>query len=211
MQAKISKTRVDNLEPGQILYDTEIKGFVARALKSGTITYGYRYRNGEGASKWLGLGIHGSITAEEARTLAEKRAGHVADERDPVAEQEEARENAAKAKRTEINTVDTILDAFVKRHASKLRSADQIEGALDRHVRPAIGAKSIYDLKRSEIVTMLDRVEDKERFGGVQGAGPHSQGLQLAGCSGRRIQISDRSRHGAKRSWHAGTPSDTCR
>jgi integrase len=161
MQVKISKTRVDKLEPGQILYDTEIKGFVARALKSGTITYGYRYRNGEGASKWLGLGLHGSITAEEARTLAKKRAGEVADQRDPVTEQEEAREAAAKAKRTEINTVDTILDAFVKRHASKLRSSDQIEGALDRHVRPAIGAKSIYDLKRSEIVTMLDKVEDE--------------------------------------------------
>lgn len=161
MQVKISKTRVDRLEPGQILYDTEIKGFVARALKSGKVSYGYRYRNRGGASKWLGLGLHGSITAEKARELAKKRAGEVADSRDPVAEQEEAREAAAKAKRTEINTVDTILDAFVKRHASKLRSADQIEGALDRHVRPAIGSKSIYDLKRSEVVTMLDKVEDE--------------------------------------------------
>jgi integrase len=162
MQVKISKTRIDKLEPGQILYDTEIKGFVARALKSGKVSYGYRYRNRGGASKWLGLGIHGpAFTAEQARTLAKKRAGQVADDRDPVAEQEEAREAAAKAKRTEINTVDTVLDAFVKRHASKLRSSDQIEGALDRHVRPTLGSKSIYDLKRSEIVTMLDKVEDE--------------------------------------------------
>jgi integrase len=159
MQAKISKTRVDKLEPGQILYDTEIKGFVARALKSGTITYGYRYRNGEGASKWLGLGIHGSITAEEARTLAKKRAGHVADNRDPVAEQEEAREAAARAKRAEINTVDTILDAFEKDHVDSLRSADQVKQAFTNHVRPRIGDKSIYALKRSDITTMLNEVK----------------------------------------------------
>lgn len=161
MQVKIIKTRVDNLRPGEILYDTEIKGFIARALPSGRVSYGYRYRNGEGSSKWLGLGLHGSITAEEARTLAKKRAGEVADNRDPIAEQEEAREAAAKAKLVNTNTVSKILDEFVKRYASKLRSAGQIEGALDRHVRPAIGAKSIYDLKRSEIVIMLDKVEDE--------------------------------------------------
>lgn len=159
MQVKISKTRVDKLEPGQILYDTEIKGFVARALKTGTITYGLRYRNIEGASKWLGLGLHGSITAEEARTLAKKRAGEVADRRDPVAEQEETREVAAKAKRAEVNTVNAVLDAFEKDHVEGLRSADQIKAVLKNHVRPRIGDKSIYDLKRSDISTMLSEIK----------------------------------------------------
>lgn len=159
---KITKTRVDGLEPGQIIYDTEIKGFVARALKSGKVSYGFRYRNRAGQSKWLGLGIHGSaFTAEQARTQAKKRAGEVADNRDPVTEQEEARADAVKAKKAEINSVDTVLDAFVKRHASKLRSADQVEHALDTYVRPRLGSKSVYDVKRSEIVAMLDTVEDE--------------------------------------------------
>ncbi|MGY4160507.1 integrase [Bradyrhizobium sp. USDA 4461] len=161
MQVKIVKTKVDKLEPGEILYDTEIKGFVARALPSGKVTYGYRYRNAGGQSKWLGLGLHGSITADEARTLAKKRAGEVADLRDPVAEQEQARSEAKKEKLSGANTVNAILDAFVKRHASKLRSQDQIEHAFDTYVRPALGPKSIYDVKRSELVTMLDHVEDE--------------------------------------------------
>ncbi|SEB94077.1 tyrosine-type recombinase/integrase [Bradyrhizobium erythrophlei] len=162
IQAKILKTSVDKLEPGDILYDTEIKGFVARALPSGKVSYGFRYRNGGGASKWLSLGIHGSaFTAEQARTLAKKRAGEVADNRDPVAEQEQARSEAKKEKLSGTNTVNAILDAFVKRHASKLRSQDQIEHAFDAYVRPKLGPKSIYEVKRSEIVIMLDGVEDE--------------------------------------------------
>ncbi|MHC2241347.1 tyrosine-type recombinase/integrase [Bradyrhizobium elkanii] len=161
MQIKIVKTKVDKLQPGEILYDTEIKGFVARRLPSGKITYGYRYRNAAGQSKWLGLGLHGSITADEARTLAKKRAGEVADLRDPVTEQEQARSEAKKERLSGTNTVNAILDAFVKRHASNLRSADQIEHAFDTYVRPPLGAKSIYEVKRSEIVTMLDDVEDE--------------------------------------------------
>lgn len=161
MQAKIIKTRVDALRPGEILYDTEIKGFVARALASGKVTYGFRYRNRAGQSKWFSLGMHGSaFTAEQARTQAKKRAGEVADSRDPVAEQEEARAEAVKIKLAEVNTVNAVLDEFTKRHASKLRSSDQVKHALDTYVRPELGAKAIYDVKRSEVVAMLDKVED---------------------------------------------------
>jgi integrase len=161
MQGKIVKTKVDKLQPGEILYDTEIKGFIARALPSGRVSYGFRYRNGDGKSKWFGLGLHGSITADEARTLAKKRAGEVADDRDPVTERGDARAEAAKAKNADKNTVDAVLDAFVKRHASHLRSSDQVEHAFDAYVRPKIGSKSIYEVKRRDIVEMLDSVADK--------------------------------------------------
>jgi integrase len=158
---KITKAAVDRLDKGEIIYDKEIKGFVARALPSGRVSYGFRYRNGAGESKWIALGMHGKITAEQARTLAKKRSGEVADNRDPIAEREEAREEAARERLADKNTVDNVLDAFVKRHASKLRSSDQVEHAFDSYVRLEIGAKSIYDVKRSEIVTMLDKVEDQ--------------------------------------------------
>lgn len=161
MQAKISKRTVDALQAGKILYDTEIKGFVARCLDSGTVSFGYRYRNEKGQSRWDALGVYGSITPDEARGLAKKRAGIVADGRDPVAEKEETRASAKLAKVADTNTVDAILDKFVARHSSKLRSGDQIEDTFDRLVRPRIGAKSIYDLKRRDIVTMLDEIEDE--------------------------------------------------
>lgn len=160
-KVKISKSRVDRMIPGEIVADGEIKGFVARKLSSGKVTFGYRYRDAAGKQKWHGLGMMGSITAEEARTLAKKRAGEVADGRDPSAERVTARAEAAKQRRASSNTVNAILDDFVKRHASKLRSEDQITSAFDRYVRPRIGETSIYYLKRRQIVEMLDAVEDK--------------------------------------------------
>ena len=81
-RAKITKSRVDGMKPGGFLADNEIKGFVARRLRSGVATYGYRYRDKiTGRQRWIGLGLHGPITAEEARDLAKKRAGEVADSR----------------------------------------------------------------------------------------------------------------------------------
>lgn len=161
MQAKITKRTVDALEPGAILYDTEIKGFVARCLNSGTVSYGFRYRNDKAQSRWTALGLHGTITAEQARVLAKKRAGEVAHSRDPVAEQEEIRAAAKLAKQAETNTVDAILDKFVARYAKNQRSGDQVERSFDVYVRPRIGTKSIYDLKRRDINELLDAIEDE--------------------------------------------------
>lgn len=84
MQVKISKTQVDRMTAGQIIADKEVKGFVARRLNSGAVTYGFRYRDKTTRKqRWLGLGLHGSITAEQARELAKKAAGEVADKKDP--------------------------------------------------------------------------------------------------------------------------------
>src|SRR5207244_226441 len=119
MQAKISKRTVDALEAGQILADTEIKGFVARRLDSGAASYGFRYRDKTtGKQRWIGLGLHGNITADKARIEAKKRAGEVAASRDPVAEREETRAAATIAKLAETNTVDAILDKFETRYSS---------------------------------------------------------------------------------------------
>jgi integrase len=165
MQLKISKRRVDDLAAGKILADSEIKGFVARRLDSGAVTYGYRYRDKtNGKQRWLTLGLHGSITAEEARDLAKKAAGEVADKRDPVAEREAAREDAAREKRATANTVDSVLDQFITRHVEKnLRSAKVVKRSLEVYVRPKIGQKSIYAVKRLDIVELLDAIEDADK------------------------------------------------
>jgi integrase len=159
---KINKRQVDALEPGSIIADEEVKGFVARKLSSGAVSYGFRYRDKKtGTQRWIGLGLHGTITADQARNLAKKRAGEVADARDPAAERDASREEAAKAKRAETNTVNAILDAFLEeyvRGADGLRSADQIERSFKVYVRPRIGARSIYDLQRSDIKAMLAEI-----------------------------------------------------
>ena len=160
MRDKISKRSVDALPPGASLADTEVKGFTVRRLASGTLTYGFRYRDKtSGEARWLALGLHGNITPDQARALAKKHAGAVADRRDPAAEHKAQR---ATAKSEASETVDAVLDAFMERHVRPaLRSAKAIERAFDIYVRPRLGARSIYSLRRSHIVEMLDAVEDQ--------------------------------------------------
>jgi integrase len=167
MQAKISKALVDDLKRGKlddnIIADTEIKGFVVRRLPSGVVTYGYRYRDRKtGARRWTALGLHGAITPEEARTLAKKRAGEVADHRDPLAEAKKTRADAARTKAIATMTVAMVLDDFMTRYVRKnrLRSEYEIDRTFKKYVKPAIGSLSIYAVRRGDIVKLLDKIED---------------------------------------------------
>jgi integrase len=158
MRGKITKAAIDALRSGDILADTEIKGFVARRLRSGVVTYNLRYRVA-GRQRWLALGIHGRITPDKARKLAKQRMGEVAHDRDPAGERQAARANAIEAK---ANTVDALLNAFLQRHVrGKLRTAKEYERIFDKYVRPRIGTKPIHDLRRRDIVAMLDAIEDE--------------------------------------------------
>jgi integrase len=159
---KITKETVEALKPGAILSDGKLTGFAARCQKSGKVSYFYRYRDkNTGKKYWLGLGQHGVITPARARELAQIEAGRVAGKVNPLLEQRAERAEAAKAERAEENTVNAVLDDFTKRHAGKLRSADQVKHALDSYVRPAIGEMSIYDVRRRDVVKMLDKVADQ--------------------------------------------------
>lgn len=157
MRQKISKSAIDKLQTGQTLADSNPIGFVARRLPSGAVTYGFRYRDkNTGQQRWIGLGLHGDITPDLARKKALKTAGEVRDGGNPVS----ASATAAKRRQAASHSVDELLDKFIARHVRKLRSADEIERAFRVYVRPRLGHKTIYDLRRSDIVELLDTIED---------------------------------------------------
>jgi integrase len=116
---------------------------------------------GTNKQRLISLGIHGTITADQARTLAKRRAGEVAHGKDPKGDREETRAEAKRLKAADENTVDAILDKFETRYANHLRSGGQIKDAFARLVRPRIGSKAINDLKRRDIVDMLDAIQDE--------------------------------------------------
>ena len=65
----------------------------------------------------------------------------------------------------ETKTVSNVLDDFVTRYVRNndrpLRSADTIESAFNRLVKPRIGKLGVYEVRRSHIAGMLDRIEDE--------------------------------------------------
>lgn len=156
MKDRITKRSVDALAIGEFISDTEVKGFMARRLPSGKVTFGFQYSKAD-RRPWLALGLHGSVTVEEARNDAKRYAGLVAQKRDPAAEQ-------AVVTARSTNTINHVLDEWLAKYArdadsGNLRSADGIESMFDRYVRPKIGDVVIYDLTLTMVVAMLDAVK----------------------------------------------------
>ena len=59
------------------------------------------------------------------------------------------------------SVIDDFMTRYVRNRERPLRSADQIESAFDRLVKPRIGKIGVYELRRSHVAEMLDKVEDK--------------------------------------------------
>jgi integrase len=59
------------------------------------------------------------------------------------------------------SVIDDFMTRYVRGKERPLRSADQIQSAFDRLVKPRIGKIGVYELRRSHVAEMLDRVEDK--------------------------------------------------
>jgi integrase len=155
MQAKITAKIVAKMKPGDAISDIEIRGFSARCWDTGAITYSLRYRTRNGDRKRFLIGTHGNVTPDEARKIAKQRAGEVAGGLDPVAQKKTAEAVAG-------NTVSVVWDEYAKRELAKKRSAKHQMNAFDRLVRRRIGDRSIYELRRADMVKLLDVIEDNQ-------------------------------------------------
>ena len=120
---------------------------------TGAKSWAYRYRI-DGKSRKLTLGTFPALSIAEARQKAAGAAVKVQRGTDPIIEKKRSEARAT-------NTVNTMLDAFVADHVEGLRSGDQVKRGFNKYVRPRIGAKSIYDLKRGDITTMLDEIKEQ--------------------------------------------------
>jgi integrase len=138
---------------------------------SGAKSWAYRYRI-DGKSRKLTLGTllnpdakpdtdaSGDLPAlsvTEARQRASGASVKVQRGIDPI---DERKRKEARSKSTVSAMLDNFVERYVKKEA-KLRSADQIESAFERLVKPDIGDISIYELRRSHIVDMLDDIADE--------------------------------------------------
>jgi integrase len=59
------------------------------------------------------------------------------------------------------SVIDDFMTRYVRNKERPLRSAGQIQSAFDRLVKPRIGKVGVYELRRSHVAEMLDKVEDE--------------------------------------------------
>jgi integrase len=94
------------------------------------------------------LGTYPATSLARAHTLADTARAELEAGRDP-------RVALAKAE-----TLRSICEEWAAREASRLRTGDVRKATLERLVYPTLGDRPISDLRRSEIVRLLDAIED---------------------------------------------------
>lgn len=149
---------IRNLKAGtqrQEIPDAGAKGLYLVVQPSGKKSFAVRYRaNGVPRKLTLPKGC----TLAAARKLAADALLAVEQGHDPAITKREVR---AKAEAANAATVQALCEAYFKRESGKLRTAHERQLVLQRLVYPEIGKIPLADLKRSDVVEMLDKIEDK--------------------------------------------------
>ncbi len=153
--AKITKTEVDRLGPGEVVWDTVVKGFGIRRHTTEDRFYLLRYRfNGRQTFKKIGrhgsIGRNGlSLTPDTARKEAKRLLGLVASDTNPKTEERrKARTFGAEAK--------DYLDQRIK--TMKPRAHKEIERHLLQHAKPMHSA-TLNEIRRADIAQRLREIE----------------------------------------------------
>jgi integrase len=159
MRGHITKTSVEALRKGQILTDDECRGFCARRLPSEEISYGFVYRVREtGKRRWYSIGLHGTVTADQARLEAERLRGAVAERRDPASERQEARVTAAARV-----TLGELVPTYLRERKSAWRPSVVASQTryLQQHWQP-LHDTPIGEIDRKSVVATVDTIAAKQ-------------------------------------------------
>jgi len=151
----ISKAETPKNTDRVIYWDEAMPGFGLMVTRAGHRSFILQYRASHRSRRML-IGDTKKIGLDKARKEARKALGDVAGGGDPLEERKRAEWQAE-------NTLEAICKEYLKREGVRLRSKSQIEGALRRVVYHPnkIGSRQIEDIRRSDIVRLLDQIEDE--------------------------------------------------
>jgi integrase len=160
MAKKLTDITIRNLKPDLVrreIPDSKCAGLYLVVQPTGVKSWAVRYRfNGKPVK--LTLGKFSTMTLAAARK-ATTTAQHALEQGNNPAK---ARQDAKiKAATSVPNTVARIATEYMQREGHRLRTADQRESALRRLVLPVIGERLIETIERSDIIRLLDQIEDK--------------------------------------------------
>lgn len=159
-KAKLTKRTVDAQKAGPaeyIVWDTDIRGYGLRIHPSGRRTFflKYRTRDGRRTQVKLNIGVHGDVTPDGARKIAEGWRDEIAGGGDPRARMR------ATAEKNE-DSFKAVAENFIKRYVDKrgLRSKGEIERQLKTYIYPVWGDRAFTGITRRDVAELLDKIED---------------------------------------------------
>ena len=154
-ELRITKRTVDALTVGEkdtVFWDRDLAGFGVRVHATGRKTYVVQSR-GSAGPKRVTLGLHGDLSADEARKQAAVVIDRIKQGEDPVPVVPE----------TEL-TVAALAERFMRVHVDvhcKPSTIATYRGVLERHIVPALGGMALSAVGRREIATLHHGLRDK--------------------------------------------------
>jgi integrase len=171
MAKKLTTKFVENVKPSATtrieIPDAGCAGLYLILQPSGHKSWAVRYRFGKAVK--LTLGPWPKLSLLDARVAATEARKQVAKGVDPAKAKADEK---IKADAATANTVTAICENYLKREGGRLRTLDQRVSILRRLIYPALGEMPIETVKRSDIVRLLDKVEDRN--------GPRAADMTLA-------------------------------
>jgi len=165
-QVKLTQAFVEKAQPPPgtrdrtIYWDAALPGFGLMVTGASHKSYVVQYR-ANGASRRMT--IKGGLSLADAKKQAKALQGDVSKGHDPLAEQR-------KAKAAQANSLRSVAEEYLKREGKKLRTINERQAEFRRYIYPRFAARPIDNIKRSEIVRLLDKVEDGHGPGAAQKA-----------------------------------------
>jgi integrase len=165
LNAEFCKTAL--VEPGKdrtVFWDSALPGFGLVVLASGKRSYCVQYRvNGQSRR----MAIDSTLSLADARREARKRMGDVAKGTDPLMER---RKQAAANKAAKSGTLEYIANEYFRRQGRSIRTMQERKDTLERAVLPKLGKHQIEQIRRLDIVHLLDQIEDERGPGAADKA-----------------------------------------
>ena len=153
---RMTDAGIRNLKPKANRYDVwedGRTGFGVRVAPSGRKTFQFMYWK-DGKARRLTIGIYGDIGLAQARVKYAEAKKALEENRDPAAETVAQRQVERDAE-----TVNELAGAYLTKWARpRKRSAAEDERILRKDVLPLIGRTKVHDVRRRDIIELVDRV-----------------------------------------------------
>jgi len=158
---KLTKTQIDGFvyqgpaPRRDVRWDTAVPGFGVRIYPSGKKSFVLSYRL-KGRKRLFTVAQYGALTLDEARKRAQRRLVGIPDDEKPV-NPLDVREAARTG-----GTVRDLATEYIEKHAkAKKKSWKEDQRILEKDVLPKLGARKAKDIKRRDIIVLIDRIAER--------------------------------------------------
>jgi integrase len=174
---RISKRIVDRTRAGEkraFIWDGTLPGFGLLTLPSGAKSFVFQYRTREGRTRRATIGKVGSLTPDQARTLADDMSRKVKGGGDPLEDKRSARDAL---------TVGELLDRYLasEKFAEKAATTRLTDtGRIKRHLRPLLGGRHACKLQSEDVRRVFALIRDGRTATTIK-TGPHGLARVVGG------------------------------